>query len=51
MAFGSYEGKSMEDPEVRKLFDRDTVLQSDWYKERLERYKDQEIAYIERSMN
>ena len=51
MAFGSYEGKSIEDPEVRKLFDRDTVLQSDWYKERLERYKDQEIAYIERSMN
>ena len=51
MAFGSYEGKSIEDPEVRTLFDRDTVLQSDWYKERLERYKDQEIAYIERSMN
>ena len=51
MAFGSYEGKSMEDPEVRKLFNRDSVLQSDWYKERLERYKDQEIAYIERSMN
>ena len=51
MAFGSYEGKSMEDPEVRKLFDRDVVLQSDWYKERLERYKDQEVSYIERSMD
>jgi len=50
MAYGSYEGKSIHDPEVRTLFERDTVLSSPWYKARLEAYKEQEISYIERSM-
>jgi hypothetical protein len=50
MAEGSFEGKSVHDPEIRKLFDRDYVLGSDWYHERLERYRDREIAYVERSM-
>ena len=35
MAYGEYEGKSITDPEVRNLFNRDTVLESDWYKRRL----------------
>ena len=35
MAHGDYEGKSIHDPEVRALFDRETVIQSEWYKERL----------------
>ncbi|MCX7774749.1 MAG: hypothetical protein N2067_01440 [Spirochaetaceae bacterium] len=50
MAFGHYEGKSIHDPEVRRLFDRDTVLASDWYRERLERYREHEVAYIESSI-
>ena len=37
MAEGSWEGKTADNPEVRKLFGRDYVLQSDWYNERLER--------------
>ena len=49
MAEGSYEGKSVHDPEIRRLFDRDYVLGSDWYQERLERYRDREIDYVERS--
>ncbi len=53
MAYGHYEGKKMSDPELRKLFTREYVLQSDWYKERLERKQSidierciQSITYI-----
>lgn len=35
MVNGSYEGKSISDPEIRGLFDRDVVMKSDWYRERL----------------
>ena len=35
MAHGSYEGKTAKDPEVRDLFDADTILNSDWYADRL----------------
>jgi hypothetical protein len=35
MAHGEYEGKSLNDPEIRGLFSRDAMLESDWYKERL----------------
>lgn len=35
MAYGDYEGKTIEDPAVRQLFDREYVVNSDWYKERL----------------
>jgi hypothetical protein len=36
MALGEYEGKTLTDPEIRGLFDRETVLASDWYRARLE---------------
>jgi hypothetical protein len=35
MAHGHYDGMALDDPRLRKLFDRETVLASDWYKERL----------------
>jgi hypothetical protein len=35
MAHGSYEEMGLDDPRFRKLFDRETVLASDWYAERL----------------
>jgi hypothetical protein len=35
MAFGNFEGKDVHHPEVRALFDREALLGSDWYKERL----------------
>jgi hypothetical protein len=50
MAEGSYEGKTTEDPEIRKLFDRDYVLASDWYKDRLVRYQKNRAAQIESSI-
>ncbi|HAE23529.1 MAG TPA: hypothetical protein DCG47_14600 [Spirochaetaceae bacterium] len=41
MAEGSYQGKKLDDPELRRLFTRDYVLSSDWYADRLNRY----VAY------
>lgn len=45
MAYGNYEGKEMSDPELRKYFERDYVINSDWYKERLEIRKEKSIAF------
>ena len=50
MAEGSFESKSIQDPEVRRLFDREYVLGSDWYRSRLAAYRDHEIAYLGRSI-
>jgi len=35
MANGHYEGKEIHDPSIRHMFSREYLLQSDWYKERL----------------
>jgi hypothetical protein len=35
MAYGEHEGKTIDAPEIRQLFTRDSLLQSDWYKQRL----------------
>lgn len=35
MVTGEYEGKTLQDPEIRELFTRESMLHSDWYKERL----------------
>jgi hypothetical protein len=49
MAEGTWEGHGPEAPEVRRLFERDYVLASDWYRERLERYQAREAAYLDAS--
>ncbi|MEO0794279.1 MAG: hypothetical protein AAFX93_03900 [Verrucomicrobiota bacterium] len=48
MRDGTYEGKSISDPEVRELFSRKAVLESDWYRARLECRQKIEIALWER---
>jgi len=55
MAYGHYEGKEMSDPELRGYFERDYVINSAWYKERLKlkQQKDinfyaNQISYLER---
>ena len=50
MAEGSYQGKTAADPEIRKLFDRDYVLKSDWYKARLVRFQKSQISLSERNI-
>jgi hypothetical protein len=46
MAYGNYEGKDISDPELRKMFDRDEVLKSDWYNERLKLKQNKDIAFF-----
>ena len=35
MATGKYNGKTVDAPEIRNMFNRDDLLASDWYKKRL----------------
>jgi len=35
MYHGNYEGKGINDPEIRSMFLRDNILNSDWYNERI----------------
>jgi hypothetical protein len=46
MAYGNYEGKELSNPELRREFDREYVLQTDWYKERLKLKQDKESAFL-----
>ncbi|PVX49918.1 hypothetical protein C7377_1557 [Balneicella halophila] len=44
MAHGHYENKDISDPELRGLFDREYVINSDWYQERLKRKQQIDIS-------
>lgn len=48
MAFGNYEGKSITDPEIRSLFTRESLLASDWYKQRLLMKQKREVSLFSR---
>ncbi len=48
MACGSYQGKGVDDPEVRGLFTREAMLASDWYRERLRVKQERDIALWKR---
>ena len=37
--------------QVRRLFDREYVLESDWYRTRLDSYREQEIAHVQSSIS
>ena len=50
MAHGSYEGKTYKDPSVRKLFTYDSMMASDWYKERLDAKQKVDIDLWERHL-
>jgi len=36
MAYGNYQGKTITDPELRGLFTRESLVESDWYQARLD---------------
>jgi hypothetical protein len=48
MAHGHYQGKDAAAPEVRALFNRETVLKSDWYRARLDRFVSLQKTLFER---
>jgi hypothetical protein len=45
MAYGNYEGKDISDPQLRNYFNRDYVVNSDWYKERLALKQQKDITF------
>ncbi len=51
MAYGHYENKEVSDPDVRKLFKRDYVLKSKWYKERLKLKQEQDTALFSKHID
>jgi len=48
MDHGDYEGKTIEDPEIRDLFGLESVLESDWYKARLQAKYALELQSLEK---
>jgi hypothetical protein len=45
MAHGHYEGKDIGDPELRKMFNREEVIKSDWYLARLKLKQERDITF------
>jgi hypothetical protein len=50
MAEGTFEGKTADDSEIRKLFSRENVTASDWYKDRLKRFRENREKLAESSI-
>lgn len=48
MAHGHYEGKTERDPEVRRLFTKESMLSSDWYRQRLVTRQQRDVSLWER---
>jgi phosphoenolpyruvate carboxykinase (diphosphate) len=44
MAHGEFEGMRLDDPRLRALFGRESLLESDWYKERLRVKQERDVA-------
>src|SRR5690606_29395780 len=48
MRSGNYEGKTAHDPEIRRMFTREALLSSDWYKARLLVKQEREVRLWKR---
>ena len=51
MANGEYQGKDAHHPDIRAMFTREYLLESDWYHERLKVKQQRDIALWERHIN
>jgi hypothetical protein len=50
MATGNHKGKVLTDPAIRRLFNRDTVMKSDWYQSRLKEKQKIEIKRLKKQL-
>ncbi len=50
MAYGNYKGKDLSNPELRKYFDRDVVVQSEWYNERLKLKQNKDVTFLKKQI-
>jgi hypothetical protein len=48
MVCGSYEGNGIDDPRIREMFTRESLLASEWYRERLQVKQARDIALWQR---
>jgi len=44
MAYGHYCGMDVHAPEIRVMFTRETLLESDWYRQRLQVKRERDLA-------
>ncbi|WP_236778419.1 hypothetical protein [Pseudalgibacter alginicilyticus] len=51
MAYGTYEGKDISHPELRQYFDRDYIINSDWYKDRLKLKQAKDLHFYNSQIN
>jgi hypothetical protein len=51
MAFGHYRGLDVHAPEIRALFTREALLESDWYRQRLQVKRERDLALWTRMLN
>lgn len=51
MAHGHYNGKTVDDPEIRGMFDREKVIDSDWYKERLQLKQKKDMMRLQKHID
>jgi len=51
MAHGHYNGKSIQDPDIRAMFTRESLLASDWYQERLTKKRSIDQALYSRHVS
>jgi phosphoenolpyruvate carboxykinase (diphosphate) len=51
MAYGTFEGRTIDHPEIRQQFTRESVISSDWYNNRLLRKQNIDIVYFENSLS
>ncbi len=48
MVYGKYSGMELSHPSVRKLFTRQALMESDWYRERLETKQRRDVSLLRR---
>ena len=46
MAYGEFEGRGLDSPEIRKMFTYDYLVESDWYKSRIMLKQQTDIAQM-----
>jgi hypothetical protein len=49
-AHGNYEGMTLRDGNFRKMFTRESVVDADWYRERLKRYQLSQMEHLDRGL-
>lgn len=50
MAYGHFDGQTLQDPELRRLFTRDAVINSSWYARRLTKCRDRQLRFLQQTV-